>query len=157
MDGQLAVCGRGDISIKTILDRIALRTCFIAHRFRLDEMARAIPDFDSSCSATTPESLNYRDSIRYCSEDQSTIHHDRDSFRHHPRLSLREKSALPVLRIHCLVDPFFVVERRNSSRSHLYHLGGAGMGVERLSQHDDQLRCGRDMLGHHHHRLIPGS
>nr|POE46734.1 dol-p-man:man(5)glcnac(2)-pp-dol alpha-1,3-mannosyltransferase [Quercus suber] len=65
------------------------------------------------------------------------------------RLLVCEKPTLPILRVHRVVDAVPPVAERATSGAHLHRLGGAGMGLERVSQHRRLLDGGRGMPRFH--------
>ena len=80
----------------------------------------------------------------------TSVHSDRYPICDHHRLSVREEPALPILRLHCLVDPVTAVAERAAPGAGMSCMGCAGMGVERLSQHKCQLRCSGGLPGANH-------
>ena len=71
------------------------------------------------------------------------IHHDCDVELTSHRLAMRQVLALPIFRLSRMGHSVPSLACRGSPGPHLCSMGAAGVGLERLSQHECELgRCG---------------
>lgn len=128
MDRELAICGRGNFPLKGVLIGFASFARFIAG-YLLCCMGEAIqnqrgplPPGQHPGPPTTSGTLKI-------------IHHDRIAELASHWLAVRQVIALSVLLISGMGHPIPPVAGRSPSNSDLYRVGTAGVGLERLSQH----------------------
>lgn len=128
MDRELAICGRGDFSLKRFLIGLASVAHFIAG-YLLNCVGEAIRNQPG------PLPPGQHPGPPVASGPLEIIHHDRIAELASHWLTLRQVIALPVLCISGMGHPVPAVACRPPSNSDLYRVGAAGVGLERLSQH----------------------
>lgn len=152
VDGQLAFRWGRSLPFARLLARTARPPCRAAARLLALSLAEAGRHLavrrETHAPATAVEA---RTGTHFTSRD-ARICHDHGADCDDDRLPVREESALPVLRLHCLVDAVSAVAGGAASSGRVCDLGGAGGGLERVSEHRSELhgRCGmpcRDCCG----------
>lgn len=126
MDRELAICGRGDFSLKGVFIGFASVARFIAG-YLLCRMGKAIRD------QRGPLPPGQHPGLPATSGTLEIIYHDRIAELASHWLAVCQVIALPVLRISGLGHPIPLVACRSASSSGLHRVGTARVGLERLS------------------------
>ena len=132
MDSQLAFRWRGDVLVEEVLTLVTVGPYNTARCLSLDKLAaHACATRDSPAHPTSTRIHTNQ----YLTKSNTQLHLDDHSYSRHCRLLVRSQPALPVLCIHCMVVTFPPMAQWIASSHDIRHLGGARMGVERLSKY----------------------
>lgn len=148
MDSKLALCRRRNILVSRVLTRPLSRSRQSAWPLYHYEMASLLRrrSYRAARPATVPASAG-----QHLKESDTRLHPEDRSLRRHHWLSMRPDTALPVLYIYRLVHAISSLAEWSSSGADLCYLVGTGVGVERLSQYQNELDGGC-RLSHTHRR-----
>lgn len=147
VDCQLEIRRGGDIPQQAVLIRvdwhasdvaIYVRRWSMVETFRLDG-----PRGDQQLLHSSVE----RGASSHCSQSDTRLYPDLHPLSHPHRLPLCEKLALPVLRLHHLVDAVLAVAEWDEPGVDICRVHGAGVGMECVSQHKRQFDGGCCLFG----------
>lgn len=85
----------------------------------------------------------------HSSQGDTCFHSDGNPLVDDHRLLVCEKSALPVLRVHRLVDTIPALEERYAPSLDVCDMHGAGVGMERVPKYQCKFAGGGWLLDHH--------
>ena len=141
MDGQLEICGRGYILEQRVFDGVVSGARYNTATLHYDKMATAGGEAHHrhNLGGIGFQRASGEDATRSFYSGFAKLHLNHDPDRYFYRHVVCSVSALPILCIYCLGDPVPSLEEWLASNSAVWILGGAGMGLECLSEYGCQL------------------